>query len=299
MARKTVALIGNYRSQNMGDDLYWYLLKKRYPNCRIAPLHKLDGVPIDYVILGGGGILRDDCARTRLARETAKKHRAPWCVLSCGSAAGGGVKFTDGSQYKTAEFITVRDDSATIIRRAERVPDLVWTYQPMPRSVRAGTYGIALRHTLRFNSLHVADNFNDILERECMSEHAIVMSTYGERIFWRAMPHVTSAYATSREYRVWDGRQTTIDEYVRGTFGVVEMVYAMPMHTIILAALHGVPVAGWSYSHKTDQLAHDLGIELPDQIGMYLPIKTVDTETVNRNVEEAERHYELLDQYLA
>jgi hypothetical protein len=74
----------------------------------------------------------------------------------------------------------------------------------------------------------------------------------------------------------------------------------MPYHGIILSAIYGVPVAGWSYSTKTDYLATELGLELPDKLIVDPPMPHLVPESlVLAKRREAMTHFKRLDFILA
>lgn len=291
-----IVVIGNYLSNNLGDDMYLFLLRKRYPKHEFVAHSLLADRRPSFIIYGGGGILRNDCGRRQLLSEWIKKFKAPYCVLSVGTAEIETIEFDDES-FPEAEFITVRDRaSADAISSAEYLPDLAWAFKPksIEHLGEGLEMGIMLRHSIAFNSFTLVERARAEMATWDESWYRF-FSTYGERLGDKTLAYVTGAGFPSK-YIPYSGVKP--DEYLEN-YRYVKRVVAMPLHGIIFAAIYGVPWAGWSYSSKVTWQVE----EMEGTIGLLLDSDLVWNETrpdvVARLRDGAMRHFELLDTRLA
>lgn len=291
-----VVVIGNYASQNLGDDMYLQLLRDRYPQHRFVPQHELGRDEPDFAILGGGGIISQKETRRTLLHEWVRKFSIRYCVMSVGSASGKQLAF-DTDPFPGAEFITVRDpDCARALPAAVTLPDLAWTFEPKPLAVPfvADRYGVMVRTAPRLHALALCR----AARREIVRNDGLrpfFWSTYGERLAERTM--VAPIAAGFRHVRAtYYGIHPK--EHLEN-FRTCARVLTMPMHGVIFAAIYGVPWAGWVYSRKVALLARELRATMPQTLKGQLVYNHTDADLVAEMRERAHGHFELLDTILA
>lgn len=290
-----IVVIGNYQSTNIGDDMYVEILSRQYPDHQIIPQHRLrEDTRPNFLIYGGGGVLREAEGRRDLLHAWRKKYDCPYCVLSVGSSVGGALVF-DENPFPDAEFITVRDEvSLKALPGSILVPDLAWTFKPPEKKseiINHGT-GIMLRHSNRFNSFHLVERVRE--ELATLDDHYLFFSTYGQRLGDRTLSHTTRAGFPST-FDLYNGSNPA--EYLEH-YRSCRRVLVMPLHGIIFAAIYGVPWAAWSYSPKVDWLIQDLNAIVPASLKDNLTWNETPRELVTAFHEEAQRHFSLLDPYL-
>ncbi len=291
-----VVVIGNYLSQNLGDDMYLFLLQERYPLHEFIPHSLLGDRRPDFIIFGGGGILRVEDPRVALLHRWRKKFRINYGVLSVGSTRAGRLKYSR-NPFPGAKFVTVRDHVAyKALEHSELIPDLAWAFEPesIAHLGEDLQMGIMLRHSHTFNAFDLASRARAEMARFDESWYRF-FSTYGERLGDRTLANVTRAGFPSI-YVQYTGEKP--DKYLEN-YRHVKRVVAMPLHGIIFAAIFSVPWASWAYSHKTEWLAEELGAEILTDLCSRLVFNKTDPVIVERLRREANRHFKILDRHLA
>ncbi len=289
-----VAVIGNYLSNNLGDDMYLFLLRKRYPQHEFVPHSLLGDRRPGFIIFGGGGILRGEDPRVELLHKWRKKFKVPYGVLSIGSAEPGELRFYR-YPFPGAKFVTVRDRLAhETLRHAKLIPDLAWTFKPESIKKLGKEVGIMLRHSKTFNSFDLVERARAEMATWDESWYRF-FSTYGERLGDKTLANVTRAGFPSK-YVKYNGVKP--DVYLEN-YRYVKRVVAMPLHGIIFAAIYGVPWATWAYSHKVRWLCRDLSAHYSNDLTGHLVFNRTPLETVVRLRREANRHYKILDRHFA
>lgn len=289
-----VVVIGNYLSQNLGDDMYLFLLRDRYGDHEFVPHSLLGDRRPDFIIFGGGGILRVDDPRIRLLHKWRREFKVPYGVLSIGSTEPDTLAF-EKNPFPGAKFITVRDRVAhEALRRSKLLPDLAWTFEPEETEQEDKEMGIMLRHSRTFNSFALVERARAEMASWDVSRYRF-FSTYGERLGDKTLANVTRAGFRSTYVRY---RGVKPDEYLEN-YRKVERVVTMPLHGIIFAAIYGVPWASWAYSHKTEWLAEELDAEISMDLESVITFNKTDPAIVVRLRREANRHFKILDRHLA
>ena len=136
--KKIVCLVGNYKSNNAGDDFYKYLLTERYKEVEFYHSSEIDILKSDCVIFGGGGLLNPDNTGRINFLEKSDSIGLPIIGISLGSV--GSLKKVDPTESHSIlskfKFITVRDDYSyrtikKINKNTTNTGDLVWCYEPI------------------------------------------------------------------------------------------------------------------------------------------------------------------------
>lgn len=290
-----IAVIGNYLSTNLGDDMYIEILRRRYPQHQIFPQHQLRSDTRPHLLIyGGGGVLSKKEGRWDLLHEWRKKYHCPYCVVSVGSRVGEELSF-DEPPFPDALFVSVRDEASfEAIPGSILIPDLAWAFEPPKAKTKYKNHGtgIMLRHSPRYDSFHLVERVRE--ELATLDDHYIFFSTYGERLGDRTLAHATRAGFPSTFTLYTGSNPVEYLEYYRSC----RRVLAMPLHGIIFAAIYGVPWATWSYSTKTDWMIRDLNAEVPTSLDDDLTWNETPRELVKTLREEAQQHFSLLDPHL-
>ena len=293
-----VAVIGNYMSTNLGDDMYLHLLRARYPQHEFIAHSLLGNRGANFIIYGGGGILNQKSTRRTLLHEWVAKYRVSYCVLSVGAGTVD-LKY-EKCPFPKAEFITVRDEIALeAIPGSILVPDLSWTFKPpkMKSEIKSeiinNSTGIMLRISPRFDSFALVERIRTEMTKLDESWYRF-FSPYGVRLGDKTLANVTRAGFPST-YDVYSGSNPA--EYLEH-YRSCHRVFAMPLHGIIFAAIYGVPWATLSYSPKVDWLIRDLNAIVPATLQDNLTWNETPKKVVRALREEAQQHFSLLDPYL-
>jgi len=287
-----VAVLGNYNSTNLGDDMYLSILRSTYKQHEFVSQFELGARWPDLLIYGGGGVLREDEGRHRLLMMWVKKYNAPYCVLSVGSARGENLRFSN-EPFPGAEFVTVRDGaSASAIEGAEMLPDLAWLHEPIHDFDDSEGMGIMVRHSKRYNSFEVV--LRTRMEMDLDGGPFVFMHTYGPLLSGHAMAHpIRAGYDSTFSH--YSGKDPAA--YL-GIYRSVDRVLAMTYHGIIFSAIYGKKWATWPYETKVDWLIRDLDGEASDIKRYGLIWNATPPDTVCRMRETAGGHIKLLDRYL-
>ena len=292
--KMVVAVIGNYMSNNLGDDLYLHQLGSKFPEHQFIAHSKLEKTKPDYILFGGGGVLRDEDPRVQLLMEWTRQFNVPYGVFSVG-CADNTENYTNRNRFfGDADFVTVRDPiSADAIPGSVLLPDLAWTYMPEATANVKSDTGIMLRHSLAFNSFDLVVRTRELMST--MQGDFRFFSTYGERIGDRTLAHATRAGFPST-FSLYTGNKLT--EYLDHHYRRVSQILVMPLHGIILAAIYNVPWAGWAYSYKTRRIAEELSAHISTDLQGTLHFNITSRSCVSRLRELAEKHFTILARYL-
>jgi len=288
-----IPIIGNYQSNNLGDDQYLATLQLRYPEHKFIAGHTLGGLKPDFIIYGGGGVLRNKDSRVAKLSEWRKKYKVPFGVMSVGTAEGEILSYKK-QPFEGAEFITVRDEmSALAIPKATLLPDLAWAWKPKTTSplIPLST-GIMLRHSTRYNSFDLVCRARSVMA-DFPDEQFLFFSTYGERLGDRTLAHSTRAGFRS-SWIPYTGLRP--HEYLNH-YRKCRRVLTMPLHGIIFAAIYGVEWASWSYSAKVTWQAEQIGGVVSHDLREPLIWNRTPRAVVERLRVEAEKHFQILDRY--
>lgn len=288
-----VTVIGNYNSQNLGDDIYIHLLRDRYREHEFVPNHELGDRTPEFIIYGGGGILTADSPREQLLYKWVEEFRVPYCVLSAGTATGPGHVLPQ-MEFTGAEFVTVRDTKAARrVRGSELLPDLAWAFKPRQAMPKPRYTGVMLRHSPRWNALDLVMAARGAISILSPDQPLLFMSTYGERIRHLTLDHVTAA-GHEASFAVYDGKDPAkyLDLYRH-----CRRVIAMPYHGIIFAAIFGVRVSGWPYEKKVVWLMKELGLPIQKDLSRLDEVLVSERKVASLR-EQAQKHFVNLDHHL-
>jgi len=242
-----IRLIGNYYSNNGGDDLYKYILEKEFPEHEFIG-HK-GAKDYDYTIYGGGGILG-----TRL-----KIIDKPYCMLS----VGYNIK-CDYSLYKDADFITVRDEKAylslkNINDNVFMLPDLAWLYKPKVDKVnnKIHTIGIMLRHCLKYTDEVIVQNTIDYLSGLSIPYKVLLFHVYGKQLKrWTMQDELIAKFKKHGiKYKQIKLHKTTNLIKHLDNYNKCDSMVCMPYHSIILSALYETHyTVPFEYNYKIESM---------------------------------------------
>jgi len=293
-----VVVIGNYRSNNAGDDMYLYLLRLRYPQHTFVDHSDMSVTP-DFVIYGGGGVLWEGNRRVDVLHRIVEEHNVPFCVLSVGSGSKS-LKNHDKKTFKGAEFITVRDRIALETIGGTMLPDLGWSYKPDVKP-KGNKVGVMLRHSSTYKDYDLSKACQDIMRvlgDIGIYDGFLFFSTYGCRLWKQTMWSPGWALASEYDIQYIDLHDT--DNFIEHLdyYNQCKLVITMPYHGIVFSCLYGVPFMGWSYERKVTLLAEEMSLMLPTSLQTYPRINRPERLPVKQMQEGAEIHYEMLDQYL-
>jgi polysaccharide pyruvyl transferase WcaK-like protein len=266
--KKIAVLIGNYKSNNAGDDFYKYLLSERYKDIKFYHSSDCDILKSDFVIFGGGGLLNPDNTGRINILEKADAIGLPIIGISLGSV--GSTKKVDPTQshqiISKFKFVTVRDEYSyktlrKINKNTTNTGDLVWCYNPSIIKKRNEFFniGIMLRHCTKFKDTDLI-NKTILYLRKCESYllsinrkmNLIFFNTYGEKLSSRTLEKEIIRHFNNFEHVVHhktDDMIEHLDNYNRCDF-----VFAMPYHGVLLSILYDVPCTGFIYESKLEDL---------------------------------------------
>lgn len=303
-----ITVVGNYNSNNAGDDFYLHLLREKYPQHNISPYKK--GDTPEFIIFGGGGLLNPD-SNKRI--EWIRSKGIPFCALSIGSV--GAVRKTNFtgiySYLSNAEFVTCRDNYAfehlsKINKATELLPDLVWNYQPRVKKVKEEklTIGIMLRHSTKFNDSDLVYNFHNVINEALRDTDykLLFFNTYGEKLKDRTL-HNQLSRGHNAEMIPHHKTKDMISHL--SNFNRCDKAIVMPYHGFVFSEIYGVPSIGWAYETKVQELCEreliqEYAYDFEDnyKIVDFLKSETPKESKATQLREKAKGHFEKLDKYL-
>lgn len=317
-----IAVAGNYGSTNAGDDLYLYLLRKRYPEHEFIFYHFVRDEKIDFAIFGGGGIL----SPTRLKRLHFMDKRIhargiPFCTMSIGSV-GTRKKIPCLPNYeslKNSVFITVRDrfaheELSKISDKVHLLPDIAWSYKPPVKKVinEKFTIGVMLRDCGCFNKANMIKRTIKILRSFGLTIpiKLLFFNVYGEKLEARTCHKEIGNRFKDVEY-VPHHNTLNMPSHLEN-YNRCDFVFVMAYHGIIMSILYGVPCSGWIYETKIMELIEKLGFNMAENLGEASIIEEMfqrsitepvhggyyNNDEVAKLIAGSQKHYQLLDKYL-